>query len=199
MRKLLFWGIMILCGIQANSQDILNYKPKELMTELNRYCEGVEPKFESLIVSEAQISPEKNGKYFKITNLSGTCLIKYVYIGRVLSCRAGGCSSSPGKNENTEHEYFDYFLLLDSIPKVQVAKVFNYQASHGQEITAKGWLKQFSGFDGSQSLEVGKSVDAISGATVSVYAITLDIEKRLDELRILLNTSQNYSEFIPEK
>jgi len=194
MYKFLFLGILILSSFNGNSQDILNLRPKELITELNKFCEGKEVVFEEINISEAHISPEKKGKYFKITNNSGAYPILYVYIGRVMSCRTGGCSSSPNKNEGLEHEYFDYFLLIDSIPQVKLAKVFNYQASHGQEITAKGWLKQFSGFDGSRSLEVGKSIDGISGATVSVYAITLDIEKRVEELRQILSASQNLTE-----
>ncbi len=43
---------------------------------------------------------------------------------------------------------------------------------------AKGWLKQFTGYDGSDTLEVGKNVDAISGATISVYGITLDVQMK---------------------
>jgi Na+-translocating ferredoxin:NAD+ oxidoreductase RnfG subunit len=60
---------------------------------------------------------------------------------------------------------------------VQV-KVFNYQATHGQEITAKSWLKQFIGYQGQKELKVNKDIDSISGATISTYAITEDINKR---------------------
>ncbi len=49
-------------------------------------------------------------------------------------------------------------------------------ATHGQEITARGWLKQFIGYNGSESLKVDKNIDTISGATISVYAITSDIK-----------------------
>lgn len=186
MYRFLFVGVLILSSFSLSSQDIPDYRPKELLTELNKFFEGSEPAIEEINISAAHISPEKKGKYFKITNTSGAYPILYVYIGRVMSCRTGGCSTPQNKTESMEQEYFDYFLLLDSVPKVQLAKVFNYQASHGQEITAKGWLKQFSGFDGNKNLEVGKSIDGISGATVSVYAITMDIEKRVDEFRKLI-------------
>jgi len=57
-------------------------------------------------------------------------------------------------------------------------RVFNYQATHGQEVSAKGWLRQFDGYDGSTVLKVGKDIDAISGATISVYGITRDVQER---------------------
>jgi len=69
-------------------------------------------------------------------------------------------------------------VAFDSNLLVQYVKVYNYQATHGQEITNKGWLKQFQGYDGSRSLTVGKSIDAISGATVSVQGITTDIQEK---------------------
>ncbi len=107
-----------------------------------------------------------------------TDLQKYVYVGRVNGCREGGCSS-PAETMNIDTpEFFDYLIVFDSRLAVQQVKVYNYQATHGQEITNKGWLKQFLGYDGKRSLTVGKSIDAISGATVSVYSITDDIQEK---------------------
>jgi Na+-translocating ferredoxin:NAD+ oxidoreductase RnfG subunit len=40
------------------------------------------------------------------------------------------------------------------------------------------------GYNGSSKLQVNKNVDAIAGATISVHAITADIESKTD----LLNT-----------
>ena len=64
-----------------------------------------------------------------------------------------------------------------------MVKVYNYQATHGQEVSIKGWLRQYAGYDGSQSLTVGKDIDAISGATISVYAINQDIQEKTDLIR----------------
>ena len=38
-----------------------------------------------------------------------------------------------------------YEVITDSKKTVQEVKVFNYQATHGQEVTVKSWLKQFIG------------------------------------------------------
>ena len=121
------------------------------------------------------------GKFFKIE--SDASQYKYFYTGRVNSCRAGGCSISVEIPKAGESEYFDYFILFDENKSVQLVKVFNYQATHGQEITAKGWLKQFIGYDGAESLNVNKNIDAISGATISVYAITYDVEIKTEILK----------------
>jgi Na+-translocating ferredoxin:NAD+ oxidoreductase RnfG subunit len=102
----------------------------------------------------------------------------------VNSCRAGGCSNPalPASGLETS-EYFDYFVVFDGNLSIQQVKVYNYQATHGQEVTNKGWLKQFQGYNGERQLNVGKNIDAISGATVSVYAITNDIQEKTQLLK----------------
>ena len=41
--------------------------------------------------------------------------IKFLaYVGRVYSCRAGGCSIQMLNDPEGEYEYFDYFILFDS-------------------------------------------------------------------------------------
>jgi len=111
----------------------------------------------------------------------------YLHIGRVKTCRSGGCSAQETNSEQHSSEYFDYVILFDTEANIELVKIFNYQATHGQEITARGWLKQFLGFSGSDSLEVGKDIDTISGATISVYAITSDVQYKTEKLKELIN------------
>jgi len=54
----------------------------------------------------------------------------------------------------------NYYIFFDSAKTVKQVEVFNYQATHGYEITAKGWLKQFAGFSGNDTLEI-KGVDRL--------------------------------------
>ncbi|HCY41547.1 MAG TPA: FMN-binding protein, partial [Prolixibacteraceae bacterium] len=49
------------------------------------------------------------------------------------------------------------------------------------------WLKQFQGYDGTRPLTVGKSIDAISGATVSVFSITDDIQEKTRLLKKIVS------------
>jgi hypothetical protein len=69
-------------------------------------------------------------------------------------------------------EYFDYMVIFEPELAVSRVAVFNYQASHGQQICSKGWLRQFVGYSGTDTLKVGKDIDSISGATKSTTSIT---------------------------
>lgn len=128
------------------------------------------------------------GTFFRI---DGKGKKGYAWVGRVYGCRSGGCSDTPKKAGNADigAEYFDYFILYDTDARVQSVRVFNYQATHGHGIMSKGWLKQFNGYSGDKKLDPGKNVDAISGATISVRAISADIEQRTLSLRQILQAS----------
>ncbi len=175
-------------------QDALEYGNKSIQKTLRKLLKSDHVRLnrleDSLLLTEKKgILP---GKYFKVTVPSRKGVQYYLYVGRVNSCRAGGCSSSSGKLvENIEYEYFDYFILFRVDGTVFMVKVFHYAATHGQEITSRGWLKQFSGYSAGQSLEIGKNIDAISGATVSVYAITLDVQHKTQRLKQILENKKN--------
>lgn len=125
-------------------------------------------------------SSSLNGKFFTFRSEGGESIT--AYIGRVNSCRAGGCSNPADHGIDVQYEYFDYFILFDTLNNVKVVRVFNYEATHGQEVTIKKWLDQFAGYDGNKPLRVGKEVDSISGATMSVNAIVSDVKEKTNLL-----------------
>ncbi len=114
-----------------------------------------------------------NGKMYLYTDTSS--IIQYIYMGRVNTCRAGGCSIK--NNQSSTYENFDYIILFNRNKSVEVVKIIEYNATHGQEITAPSWLKQFKNYNGEDTLEVGKNIDAISGATISTNSITKNIQQ----------------------
>lgn len=119
--------------------------------------------------------PEPQGKYYFVSGTEDEPP-GYIYTGRVFTCRPGGCSVSiNGESATTGAEYFDYHIIFDSDKRVNMVKVFNYQATHGYEISARGWLRQFRGYADRRSDKLTKDIDAISGATISVNAIINDI------------------------
>jgi hypothetical protein len=125
--------------------------------------------------------PEKiqlTGKYYQVV-VSGITKA-YVYIGRVSTVRS---ASARNQGSGTSSEYFDYFILYDNQLVVTNVKIVRYLASHGQMVSAPSWLKQFRGYKPGQPLEVGMQVDAISGATISVNAITFDVRKNSSILK----------------
>ncbi len=118
-----------------------------------------------------------NGRWYRI--VSDKKDLGLLYNGRVNSCRAGGCSIDNENDVSLAFEFFDYLLFTDTLGKVLRVKVYNYQATHGQEVMSHGWLNQFKGLMGGQKLEFGRDIETISGATVSAKAITDDIQKVL--------------------
>ncbi len=174
---------MLLATGFAPVSESINYQPKVLTNELQKagvadISDITEIKLPDSVLKSNRI----NGKYFLIEGHEESHF-KYIYIGRVNGCRAGGCSLSGNPGMDVESEYFDYYLLFDKNKTVQSIRVFNYQATHGQEITARGWLRQFIGHKENEPLQVDKNIDAISGATISVYAITADVEHKTSMLR----------------
>jgi len=171
---ILFFFLVLLVGLTA--QQTMDFYPPSLKTELQR-TDSTTTQLKELDLTEITKSQISMGKFYAV---SKNPVNRFVYIGRVNACRSGGCLD-PSLID--EFEFFDYFILYDSTYTVQEVKVYNYQASHGQEITSKNWLKQFRKYDGTKKLETGKNIDGISGATTSVEAIVYDIEQKTKLLR----------------
>ena len=132
-------------------------------------------------MKEFQLTGNQNhcvglGKFFCLPETLAALGVKYVYVGRVNTCRTGGCSITAYEDLEQTKEFFDYYILYSATATIRNVKIFNYQSTHGQEVTAKSWLKQFANYNGKEPLVVGRNVDAISGATISVDATSFDIE-----------------------
>ena len=174
---------LFLCFIQGSlkAQAEMELHPKILEKEIKR-LNGDTNRISELAASSLATSQLVSGRFYTITTPLEASPVKYAYVGRVKTCRSGGCSVVTEYHDK-ESEYFDYFILYDSACSIRLVKIYNYQATHGQEVTAKSWLKQFIGYHGEAELLAGKNVDAISGATISVHAINYDIEYRTGLLK----------------
>jgi len=179
--------ILIFClliGLTGFCQNEIDYQNKRLINSLNKNgISGISELEE--ISGDSKPQNEFNGKFFKVIGSKEVSDVKYVFVGRVNSCRAGGCCNALQISGNTESEYFDYFIFFDESKTVKLVEVYNYAATHGYEITAKGWLKQFVGFSAKDTLEVNKDIDGISGATISVFAITSDVQEKTRLLKAI--------------
>jgi hypothetical protein len=149
--------------------NVKNSVPTELTTTVEKKWPGSQ-----IVLVANHNETEKNTILYKI--IQNNNLIGWAYTRRVLSCRNGGCDR-PNSTDDTDisHEYFDYYALLNPQNSILEIKVYNYAATHGQEICSKAWLKQFKGYNGSKQLRYGKDIDAISGATISGIALTEDV------------------------
>lgn len=161
---------------------------KRIIREINNLEQEKGKPSDNIILEEIGLADNKHeipGRYFHAGSPGSILPVSWIYAGRVNSCRPGGCSIEKGEVNRGNSEYFEYLIFVSMELRVLKVIITDYQATHGQEITSRGWLKQFIDYDGSKSLEVGKGIDSISGATVSVNAITEDIRLRLSQLRQL--------------
>ncbi len=176
--------LLVLAALVLTASIPADLDSKSLKKDLKKTA-GIEQVLVSPL--ETNTNGSLKGKFYKIASHDSAKLIGYMYAGRVDCCRAGGCGSgTPISDDALESEYFDYYILFDTNHKVETVRVTNYEATYGHEITARSWLKQFVGFGGEEELRPGKEIDGISGATISVYAITADIEHKTKVLGQIL-------------
>lgn len=187
MRKtgiLLSFGFYLLsCLTYAQTEIDLSHKI--IGKELKKQIGSENYQLQKLKFEDTDISTTiEKRNFYRLLNDKHT--LGYLYVGRVNSCRATGCSVTAEREELISYEYFDYMILFDTSCSIKSVRVFNYQATHGHEICARSWLKQFTGYSDESNLSLNNTVDAISGATVSVMSIISDIEKASSQLTDLL-------------
>lgn len=131
---------------------------------------------EAFTLSEVMIDPElanslasdfNNNNLFKIE--SENRLLGYAYISKAFG----------------KLDYFDYLVLLDKDLIVLKSKILVYREDYGGEIGSKRWLKQLIGKTKGDTLIYGKNIMAISGATISVQAMTNAMNDLFYSLKIL--------------
>ena len=170
---------MFLCWVILVGLIVPDNKVDVPIKKINKAIEKVW-KVEEFELIDDELNNEQNcfenGCWMRVKS-SGKDL-GMVYIGRVNSCRSGGCSVEMDP-ESMAFEFFDYFLVADALGEVLWVKVYNYQATQGHEVMSRGWLNQFKGLTTKEKVVFGEDIESISGATVSASAITQDIQNVL--------------------
>lgn len=167
--------LLVICiPVLTQAQEAIDYNDRLLAKEIMKVWGISNPQLRRHAGEGDDSRGQEMGDFFVITGSGNSSDIKYAWIGRVNSCRSGICM--PGGSGTSE--YFDYFILFDCNKSIRSVRVFNYQATHGAEVTTPGWLRQFVGYRGEKTLRAGKEIDVISGATVSVDALVEDVQLR---------------------
>lgn len=119
-------------------------------------------------INELTKSEFGDENFFKIT--SENTFLGYGYIGSGRSKAAT----------------FDYLVLFDSELVITKSKVLVYREEYGGEISSKRWLKQFDGKSTkSDELRYNEDIIPISGATISVRAMTQSMNDLLKSLALI--------------
>ncbi len=127
-------------------------------------------------LTEVMIDPELAGSLSSIFNNNNLFkieseneLLGYAYISKAFG----------------KLDYFDYLVLMDKDLIVLKSKILVYREDYGGEIGSKRWLKQLVGKTKGDRLVYGDNIMAISGATISVQAMTNAMNDLFYSLKIL--------------
>lgn len=81
------------------------------------------------------------------------------------------------------YDRFDYLALLSPGIRVIQVGIINYRSDHGYQVASPRWLAQFNGYSADSLWQVGREVDAISGATISATGLCNDLYTAMQRLR----------------
>ena len=70
-----------------------------------------------------------------------------------------------------------FLVIINLDGSILVAEVIKYREAYGGEVGNKNWLAQFTHFSDTSQFTVGKNIDGISGATISVNSLSKGIQK----------------------
>ena len=75
-----------------------------------------------------------------------------------------------------------FLAAIDAADRLKDVDILVYREPYGGEVAYDAWRKQFRGKTAAAPLQVGKDIRSISGATISVHAVTAGVRRALAEL-----------------
>ena len=70
-----------------------------------------------------------------------------------------------------------FLVILNNEGTILAAEVIKYREAYGSDVGNKNWLAQFTNSTNTSQFTVGKNIDGISGATISVNSLSKGIQK----------------------
>jgi hypothetical protein len=81
-----------------------------------------------------------------------------------------------------------FLVAVDPSGVVRDVDILVYREPYGGEVAYENWRRQFRGAGADNPLRVGREIRGISGATISVHAVTLGVRAALDSLQAWRST-----------
>ena len=75
-----------------------------------------------------------------------------------------------------------FLVATDTADRLRDVDIMVYREPYGGEVAYDAWRRQFRGKSTADALSVGRDIRTISGATISVNAVTLGVRKALSDL-----------------
>jgi transcriptional regulator of nitric oxide reductase len=86
------------------------------------------------------------------------------------------------KNVPGKDQPITVLIAIGPDDRLKDVDVLVYREPRGGEVAYEAWRKQFRGKSAADSLRVGKTIRGISGATISVNAVTAGVRRTLSDL-----------------
>jgi len=165
--KLTFVIFAVSClFLNVNGQDIRQITEGLLKQELGKSITIAEEKF--TIPAKAKKNAESATKQ-KFLN-------DFIYIYKVSE---KGKIKAYGFLDNVKGKAMPitFLVVFNTKGVILSSHIVKYREQYGGEVASKDWNKDFKGMDANSDFTVGKSIDSISGATISVNSVSKGIKK----------------------
>lgn len=75
-----------------------------------------------------------------------------------------------------------FLVATDTTDRLRDIDILVYREPYGGEVAYEAWRRQFRGKSAQDTLDVGRQIRSISGATISVNAVTAGVRRALADL-----------------
>lgn len=75
-----------------------------------------------------------------------------------------------------------FLVAIDPSDQLKDVDILFYREPYGGEVAYQSWRRQFRGRTAAAPLQVGRDIRSISGATISVHAVTAGVRQALADL-----------------
>ncbi len=75
-----------------------------------------------------------------------------------------------------------FLVAVDPSDRLKDVDILVYREPYGGEVAYESWRKQFRGKTSTDPIQVGRDIRSISGATISVHAVTAGVRRILADL-----------------
>ena len=86
------------------------------------------------------------------------------------------------RNVRGKDQPITFLVATDTLDRLRDVDILVYREPYGGEVAYDVWRRQFRGKSTSDRLEVGRDIRSISGATISVHAVTTGVRRALADL-----------------
>ena len=86
------------------------------------------------------------------------------------------------RNVKGKDQPITFLVATDPQNRLKDVDILVYREAYGGEVSYDTWRRQFRGKGTADSLQVGRDIRGISGATISVNAVTLGVRRAVADL-----------------